>query len=154
MLLKFGGHKLAAGFSIYKSDIEKLRELLNSECNLKEDDFIKKVYIDAEFSPTDVSLDIAEEIESLEPYGQSFNRPQFAVKDIKAHITKVYGSEQNVIKMAFEKEGARAFGVAFTDYKEINDRLSKSEQIDLIYYPKLNEYKGNKNVEISLVEYR
>ena len=154
MLLKFGGHKLAAGFSIYKSDIEKLRELLNSECNLKEDDFIKKVYIDAEFSPTDVSLDIAEEIESLEPYGQSFNRPQFAVKDIKAHITKVYGSEQNVIKMAFEKEGTRAFGVAFTDYKEINDRLSKSEQIDLIYYPKLNEYKGNKNVEISLVEYR
>ncbi|MBQ2204684.1 MAG: single-stranded-DNA-specific exonuclease RecJ [Lachnospiraceae bacterium] len=154
MLLKFGGHKLAAGFSIYKLDIEKLRELLNSECNLKEDDFIKKVYIDAEFSPTDVSLDIAEEIESLEPYGQSFNRPQFAVKDIKAHITKVYGSEQNVIKMAFEKEGARAFGVAFTDYKEINDRLSKSEQIDLIYYPKLNEYKGNKNVEISLVEYR
>ena len=154
MLLKFGGHKLAAGFSIYKSDIEKLRELLNSECNLKEDDFIKKVYIDAEFSPTDVSLDIAEEIESLEPYGQSFNRPQFAVKDIKVHITKVYGSEQNVIKMAFEKEGARAFGVAFTDYKEINDRLSKSEKIDLIYYPKLNEYKGNKNVEISLVEYR
>ena len=75
-------------------------------------------------------------------------------KDKTVFITGASRGIGLCIKNGFEKEGARAFGVAFTDYKEINDRLSKSEQIDLIYYPKLNEYKGNKNVEISLVEYR
>ena len=43
MFSKFGGHKLAAGFSIAKDNIDKLRDLLNSECELTEKDFVMKI---------------------------------------------------------------------------------------------------------------
>lgn len=152
--LKFGGHKLAAGFSILKEDIEFLRTRLNAECNLLDADFVKKVYIDAEFPFYEMNEDIIKDFEKLEPFGQMFNKPTFATRDVLTKITNVYGTDQNIVKLAFTKGGFTMSGVLFEDAEIIKKRLADNQNIDIVYYPKVNEYRGLKSVEINLTNYR
>lgn len=154
MLLKFGGHKLAAGFSILKKDIKNLREKLNEEAKLQESDFVKKTYIDAEFPFYEMSEDIVADIEKLEPYGQNFQRPTFATRDVDVKILNVYGNNKNIVKISLEKDNKVLTGILFEESYLLEERLKNGGTLDIVYYPKINEYKGNKSVEINLIAYR
>lgn len=154
LFLKFGGHKSAAGFSILKKDIDKLRELLNSECELTEDNFVSKVYLDAEFPFYSFNVELIESINRLEPYGQGFKKPTFATKEVKCSIKNVYGASKNVIQLSLSKDGNVSKAVAFTDYEILSERLRKSELLDIAYFPKINEFRGQKSVDITISEYR
>ena len=46
LLLKFGGHPMAAGLSLEKENIDEFRRRLNEEAELTEDDFVRKIWID------------------------------------------------------------------------------------------------------------
>ena len=154
MFLKFGGHKLAAGFSMLKKDIDKLRNLLNEECNLKEEDFIPKIYIDAEFPFYNFNLDLISEIDELEPYGQCFHRPIFATKGVKCSIKNVYGADNNVMHLILDKDLKSSKAVYFGNYELIKNRLKSSDIIDIVYSASINEFRGLKSVDIKLIEYR
>ena len=154
MYIKFGGHKLAAGFSIKMENIDKLRELLNAETTLTESDFIKKMSIDAVIPINELSESMIKDIALLEPYGQDFKKPQFADKSVETVIKNVYGATNNVLKLNFVKNNKSYYGVLFDDYDVFNEKLSKSRNIDIIYYPKINEFRGYKNIEINVVDYR
>lgn len=154
MFLKFGGHKMAAGFSMLKADIDKLRNLLNEECNLKEEDFIPKIYIDAEFPFYNFNLDLISEIDRLEPYGQGFQRPIFATKGVRCSIKNVYGADNNVMHLILNKDSKSSKAVFFGNYELIKNRLDSSDVIDVVYSPSINEFRGLKSVDIKLIEYR
>lgn len=154
MFTKFGGHKLAAGFSMAKDDIDRLRTLLNSECKLTDEDFIVKVHIDAEFPFYSFDLNLMNELSRLEPYGQSFQTPLFATKDVKCCIKNVYGVNKNVVKLSLSKDDKETAAVAFTESDVLKDRVDKNSIIDIVYKPKINEFRGQKSVDINVVEYR
>lgn len=154
MLLTFGGHKLAAGFSINKKDIDELRQLLNKESCLKEKDFVRKVQIDAEFPFNEIDENLIFDIEKLEPYGQNFSKPIFAIKNVATEITNVYGDNKNIIKLLFDKDNSKSKGIFFGDYDSINNRLNENKIIDILYYPKINDYKGNRSIEMNVVDFR
>ena len=154
MFSKFGGHKLAAGFSMPKDDIDKLRTLLNSECELTDKDFILKIHIDAEFPFYNFDLNLMNELSRLEPYGQSFQTPLFATKEVKCSIKNVYGVNKNVVKLSLSKDGRESTAVAFTESDTLRDNLDKKDIIDIIYKPKINEFRGQRSIDINVVEYR
>ncbi|MBR0039079.1 MAG: single-stranded-DNA-specific exonuclease RecJ [Lachnospiraceae bacterium] len=154
MFSKFGGHKLAAGFSMAKDDISILRTLLNSECKLLDEDFIVKVHIDAEFPFYSFDLNLMNELSRLEPYGQSFQTPLFATKGVKCCIKNVYGVNKNVVKLSLSKDGKETTAVAFTESDVLKDRIDEKPIIDIVYKPKINEFRGQKSVDINVVEYR
>ena len=154
MFLKFGGHKLAAGFSILKEDIDELRKLLNEECNLSKDDFKPKVYIDLEYPPYAIDVDTVRELDKLAPFGQDFKSPTFATKNVEVSIKNIYGKDNNIVHLILKKDNKCIKGVAFTDSMKLKQRLSESSNLDIIYYPKINEYNGSTSVEISLIDYR
>lgn len=154
MFLKFGGHKLAAGFSILKPDIDNLRKYLNEETSLKEDDFVKKVYIDAEYPLTEVDETLIEDMSKLEPFGQGFTRPTFATKAVKVSVINVFGASKNVVKLLLSKDEKSGKGVIFTDSGEFIDKLRLSDTLDILYYPRINEYKGFRNVDINVTDYK
>lgn len=154
MFLKFGGHKLAAGFSILKDDVDKLRKILNEETILTEKDFIKKVYIDAEFPLTEITEGIINDMDKLLPYGQGFQRPTFATKGVSAHVTGIFGNDNNVIRLNLEKDGKVGKGVIFVPYEEYKDMVTDHAVLDILYAPKVNDYKGYRNIEIIVSDYK
>ena len=154
MFIKFGGHKLAAGFSIEKDNIDLLRQYLNEECNLTDEDFIAKMYIDVEFPFYKFDINLIKDLEKLEPYGQSFQKPTFATKSVNCIIKNVYGNEKSIVQLSLSKDNNTSKAVMFKDYIELKNRLENNSNIDIIYAPKVNEFRGNLSVDINILDYR
>lgn len=154
MYEKFGGHKLAAGFSIKKEKIDELRKLLNEECDLEDKDFIKKIYVDIELPFKYLNFNILSEITSLEPFGTGFEKPVFGLTDVGYKISNIYGSNRNVVKLILNKDGIYMPGVYFGDGDEFVDNLKNVENINILYYPTINDFNNKQTIEINIKEYK
>ena len=99
LLTKFGGHKLAAGLSLPISNIDAFRDALNRNCTLGEADFYEKVSIDAVMPMAYGSLELARELEALEPFGVGNPKPLFAEKDACIVGAKRMGKQGNMLKL-------------------------------------------------------
>lgn len=102
---KFGGHKLAAGLSMKKEDLEPLRIALNEKAQLVEEDFIPKVHIDVPMPMEYASFALAKEMDLLEPFGVGNPKPLFAQKDVKFVGAKRIGAGGNFARFSVELVG-------------------------------------------------
>ncbi len=80
--VKFGGHAMAAGFSMKEEDIEPLRRALNQNCHMTEEDFIPRVHIDVPMPLDYAGEELARQLTLLEPFGTGNPKPLFAQKDL------------------------------------------------------------------------
>ncbi len=99
---RFGGHKLAAGLSMKKEDLEPLRMALNEKAHLTEDDFIPRVHIDVPMPMEYASFALAKELELLEPFGVGNPKPLFAQKDLNFVGAKRIGANGNFARFSVE----------------------------------------------------
>lgn len=99
---KFGGHKLAAGLSMKKEDLEPLRKALNENAGLTEDDFIPRVHIDVPMPMEYASFALAKELDLLEPFGVGNAKPLFAQKDVTFVGGKRIGANGNFARFSVE----------------------------------------------------
>ncbi|NLM06301.1 MAG: single-stranded-DNA-specific exonuclease RecJ [Tissierellia bacterium] len=170
LLLKFGGHSMAAGFSLEENNFEPLREGLNLKCNLEEEDFVKTYWADIKFPISMVTLEVANNIERLKPFGNGNEKPVFT--DLNVKIKKVFliGKNKNVLKFEFFTENGSIEGIMFRNTKDfietvkatlgaeiINDSVefkNKNQTIDLMYYPSINRYMGNQRLQLEIITYR
>ncbi|QCX32795.1 single-stranded-DNA-specific exonuclease RecJ [Caloramator sp. E03] len=172
ILIKFGGHPLAAGLSIEKSKIDVLREKLNSDSNIAEDDLVRKIYLDMQLPLSEITIELAQELKLLEPYGKSNEKPLFAEKNVKILRAMKLGEKGNVLKLKLHCGNNKValdglyFGEIdkFEDYiinkfgiKEL-EKLYKGIQndimIDIAFNIDINEYMGFKSVNLIIQNYR
>lgn len=95
---KFGGHAMAAGLSMREEDIEHLRQALNRNCTLEEEDFIPKVHIDVPLPLDYASGELADQLDLLEPFGVGNSKPLFAQKELCFLAGYLMGANQNVAR--------------------------------------------------------
>lgn len=151
LLLKFGGHPMAAGFSLEEGNVEEFRRRLNenAEKKLKEEDFIPKIWIDVALPFEYVTEPLIRELEVLEPFGQGNEKPQFAQKAMTVRSARVFGRNRNVVKLSMVNErGFPMDGVVFTEGDLFMEEMGNRHQIDIIYYPAVNEYNGNRSIQV------
>lgn len=155
LLLKFGGHPMAAGLSLLKENVDELRRALNEKAELSEEDFVKKVWIDVPMPLEYISEPLIEELDLLEPYGQGNEKPLFAQKDLSIRSVRVLGKNRNVVKFSLvTKSGTPMDGLLFEDGDLFVEELGNRRQLDVVYYPAVNEYNGNKSLQIVIKNYR
>lgn len=155
LLLKFGGHPMAAGFSLEIDQVDAFREMLNEKSTLEPEDFIEKIWIDVPMPINYISESLVAELAVLEPFGQGNEKPQFAQKDLTIRNCRVLGKNRNVVKLSLvTKEGFAMDGILFTDGDLFLEELGTSKQIDIIYYPDINEYNGNKSLQVVIRQYQ
>ena len=151
LLLKFGGHPMAAGFSLEESDIGEFRRRLNenAEDRLTEDDFIPRVWIDAAMPFEYVTEELIGDLERLEPFGQGNEKPQFAQKSMTVRSVRVMGRNRNVVRLSLANErGFSMDGIIFGDGDAFLEEMGRRRGIDIIYYPTVNEYNGNRTLQV------
>lgn len=155
LLLKFGGHPMAAGLSLSKEYVDEFRKRLNEESRLTEEDFIKKIWIDVPMPLEYISEPLIEELEILEPFGQGNEKPMFAQKGLHIRSVRVLGKNRNAVKFSLATDkGAPMDAMLFTDGDAFLEELGKSRLLDVIYYPAVNEYNGNKTLQIVIKNYK
>lgn len=155
LLLKFGGHPMAAGLSLSKEYVDEFRKRLNEESGLTEEDFIKKIWIDVPMPLEYISEPLIEELEILEPFGQGNEKPMFAQKGLHIRSVRVLGKNRNAVKFSLATDkGVPMDAMLFTDGDAFLEELGKSRLLDVIYYPAVNEYNGNKTLQIVIKNYK
>ena len=155
LLVKFGGHPMAAGFSLREGDIDEFRRRLNEQANLKPEDFVRKIWIDVPMPLEYISEGLIEELKQLEPFGQGNEKPQFAQKNLLIRSSRVLGRNRNAVKLSLVTEqGYPMEGMLFTEGDRFMEELGSQKHIDVIYYPDVNEYNGNRTLQIVIREYR
>lgn len=151
LLLKFGGHPMAAGFSLAEEDVDEFRRRLNENAadRLTEEDFIPKIWIDVAMPFEYITEDFLQELERLEPFGQGNEKPQFAQKSMYIRSARVFGRNRNVVKLSLVNERGFAMdGIIFTEGDLFMEEMGGSREIDIIYYPTVNEYNGNRSLQV------
>lgn len=151
---KFGGHHMAAGMSLKKDRLDEFRKRLNKNSKLTKEDFIQKIWIDVPLPFSYISLDFVRELEKLEPYGNKNEKPKFARKGIKILSKNILGKNKNVVKMVLEDDGTRLDGIYFCDGEAFFEELKGNNEIDIIYYPDINEYGGRESLQVIITGYK
>lgn len=160
---KFGGHKMAAGLSMREEDVESLKEALNTTCGLTEEDFIPIVHIDVPMPMSYAGLELARELERLEPYGVGNPKPLFAQKGV--HLIRGWriGAKQQYARFSVEAEGIRYEMMFFGDLEAfcsgLNQRYGSDSTEKLFtvggdfeaaftYQLGINRYRGKEELQL------
>lgn len=164
---KFGGHKMACGLSIEKDKMDEFKNKLIESANKYESDFVKKVYIDAIFPLEMVDLRFLDMLNSFKPFGKANEEPKFADNNLKFIGFNVLGKNKNVIKLSLVSSSNRVVSAIlfetedafFKRFKEefnsdIYESIQNGLYMDIVYYPQLNEFRGNKEAQIIITNYR
>lgn len=164
---KFGGHSMAVGFSLEEDRIQMLREKLNLNSTLREEDFDEKVLIDVPMPMEYVSMKLVEEFGCLEPFGKGNTTPLFAQKDLTLLYVKVIGRDKKFIRLQLlTSTGLRVEGVYFvspdeffeyltqTYGAEISEHYARGNRGDLkvavCYQPEIHTYMEKRSIRYNI----
>ncbi len=171
LLDNFGGHPMAAGFSLQEENIDEFRRRLNENTELNDEDLLRKVTIDCVLPLDAINYELINDIEKLEPYGKANSKPLFAEKNVNLLKAVVLGKNGNVLKFKAKTKlnkviDAIYFGDVHEFEEEIINKYGKEElqklyegvyngvMVDLVFYPSINEYNGNTTIQIVIQNYR
>ena len=115
VLLQFGGHAAAAGFSIDANRIDELRDRLTAYCkaHVTAEEYIPVVAIDAELPVDDIDVDIIDRVSALEPYGMANSTPVFAVMEATVQDIMLMGQLKNHCKVILETSSGTLDAIAW-----------------------------------------
>ncbi|MFZ7174762.1 single-stranded-DNA-specific exonuclease RecJ [[Pasteurella] aerogenes] len=152
LILKFGGHAMAAGLSIVEDQFEQFQQVFSQTVNemLEQDKLQGVVWTDGELDVQSLNLETAELLRNAGPWGQAFPEPMFdgefrvlqqnllAEKHLKMMVESVYGGPLL---------DAIAFNVDRRYYPDLSIKRAR-----LAYKLDVNEFRGNRRVQL-LIDY-
>lgn len=158
LLTEYGGHAMAAGFSLEERNLAALRETLNQRCTLTQKDLVEKITIDREVALDQITGDLVRELNLLQPVGEKNKGALFARRGVEILSVKIRGKEGQVGSFTAVDQGRRYNLVDFqidqcmkreicAKYSEgvwedlVNGRASGC-LMDIIYIPRINERYG------------
>lgn len=169
LLTHFGGHKLAAGVSLPKENLEDFRKCLNENAKLTEEDLTEVVKIDVDLPFGYANEHFLAELERLEPFGKDNEKPIFAQANVTFIKGRIFGARNNVAAFRVKDSNGR-----FHELKYFGDIPALNRYVDgkygegsaaelyagegkfklaVIYYPDLNTYNGKTEVQLILKDY-
>ena len=155
LLLGFGGHELAAGFTIDAANIPAFRARMNQYAA---EYWVGKapestLEIDVELhQPGRVTLQEVEALAALEPYGSGNARPLFCL--MGATLLRMQNVGQNRhLKLRLGKGSAQFDGIFFSTNTAACG-CQEGDRVDAAFYLQVNEFRGSRTVQLQMVDIR
>ncbi len=144
ILVKFGGHAMASGLTLEKSNLESLKENLNTYIKdiYSETNFQKTLTIDAILDLDDITFRLAKEIDKLRPFGMANPEPIFLSKDVRVASSYLIGNSHR--KMILENAKSNTHHQVEAFHFNINDPDNQPDYYSQIAFRlKINKFKSN-----------
>ncbi len=140
LLVRFGGHTLAAGFTVNDDKIDAFRQRINEYAD-KLDVFYPVMTLDCKINPAKIDMGFVESLSALEPFGAENPQPMFCICNVIIKNIRAIGTKLNHIRITFEKKGQQYAGVYFGMSTD-DFSFDVGDMVDLAVYIDKNEYKG------------
>lgn len=171
LLSKFGGHKMAAGLSMPKENLEQFRKEINEKSGITPEDLNEKIAIDMQLPFECVNEKFIGELAVLEPFGKGNARPVFAERQVQVESARILGKNKNVLKLQVKdfhgtRMDAMYFGDVNTFVEYVREKFGDIACECLLrghghgivmaftYYPDINEYQGVRTPQIVIQNYK
>lgn len=168
LLSSFGGHPMAAGFSLPEENIEAFRRRLNEVCTLTEEELQAKVVIDVPMPIGYITFPLIEQLKLLEPFGKGNDKPVFADRNLVIERLKIYGPTGRVVQLTLHSSsGAKVQAVYFGDPDNLRlpleekygkvvaddtmaNRCVHNAALHFTYYPEIDTYYETPRVKLKI----
>lgn len=146
IILKFGGHAMAAGLSIHSANFEQFQTLFNQYAGewIAEEDLQGTILSDGQLNVTDINLPFAELLREAGPWGQNFIEPIF--DDVFEIIQQRIVGEKH-LKVVLQLNGQAFDGIAFN----VDTSFWPNHNVNLVnvaYKLDVNEFRGKRTVQL------
>lgn len=151
LLIQFGGHQAAAGFSIKEDKIPALRERLAQYCkeHLAETDYLPIVDIDSQVAIDDIDVPLIEEIETLEPYGMANPTPVLALEEATISDLFLMGQQKKHAKVLLEREDSTIDAIAW-NRPDLHASFFPGDRVKVAFTVQKNEWNGHVSPQLMI----
>ncbi|MFH1922466.1 MAG: single-stranded-DNA-specific exonuclease RecJ [Planctomycetota bacterium] len=156
-LLRHGGHAAAAGLTLEEGRLESFRadfcEYASAE--ITQQQRTAELNVDAEFPLGAFTLKVVGQIEQLAPFGHGNARPLMCASGVTlAEPPKALGSGGRHLSMRLRQHDVTLRAVAFGGGDWADELAALDQPIDVAFRPVINTFRGRRNVELHLVDWR
>ena len=155
LLVRFGGHRQAAGLSLEAARIREFRAAINevADESLGPDDLMPRLQVDANLTFREITGEVAAGVASLAPFGAGNTRPIFAARGVEI-VDGPRRLKERHLKMAL-KQGGRIFRAVAWRAAERHEYLTDNRAaVDVAFSLDQNQYNGATSVELTLADVR
>ena len=147
-LVKYGGHELAAGLTIQRSQVEEFKNCINEYASkvLSDEDFKISYFADCEIQMKDITMDFAQSLSLLEPYGVGNPSPTFIMRDVTVLKVMSIGSGKHT-KLLLQKDGISLYAMYFGISSSVLG-FDEGDSIDILFNIDINDFRNVKSVQL------
>ncbi len=156
VLLRYGGHPQAGGFSCTIENKDELQRILNARAQkiFAAHPPVQTLSIDAKLSCSDIDWDLYEELKKFEPYGIKNPQSVFVLENMRvASLKKIGKTNTHVV---FQLEGGEGFGCKALAFSAADreDLPKEGEIIDCACKLEIDEWNGQRNLMLQIVDFK
>ena len=154
LLESYGGHELAAGFTIRRACIEPFREKMLQLCSSfrQSDACSTALAIDCEIPPELLTIENIQALDELEPCGAGCPRPILCMRGLQVtELTEVGGGKH--LRLRLSGNGYHFNAIFFSTTAKLA-AVALGDVVDIAYTPQINEYRGLRTVQLNLLDIR
>lgn len=154
LLVRHGGHAMAAGFTVNNQNISALKQELQKKAQdaLDGQDLVRTLQLDLEINIHRLSEGLVEELQVLEPTGHE-NRPAgFVSRNLRVLECRTVGADDKHLKLKFARAGQSpldAIGFGLGEWAR-----QMPEIVDAAFHLEMNEWNGQRNLQMRLLDIR
>lgn len=154
-LQQFGGHAMAAGFSIDADKIDDFRLAINKYADevLTEELLTPNLDLDAMVQLTDLSLDTVQELDQLSPFGHCNPGPILGCCEATVINCREVGKNGGHLKLRVRGDHVILDGIGF-NMASYSEMLATNDTIDMAFVPSINVWHGRASVQLEVKEFK
>ena len=148
-LLKFGGHKYAAGLSVAREALAAFAEEFYARAAelLSTDDLLPELLIDAELAPGEISVELPGLIARLEPHGSGNPSPLFLLRRVRVMEQRILKEKHLKLRLALPCGPVDAIAFNRADF-------GCTGAVDLVFSPEINVWNGRQSLQLKIMDLR
>lgn len=157
LLSRWGGHKMAAGFSLEEDKGQEFCRALFATCNkmLEGVALSKQIEIDLTVTPDTCDLELATKLEMLAPFGISNKKPVLCMKELMCQKAMPLGKDGKHVKIyALDPKTGEEFECVMWNGRDKKGFPEIEESIDIAFMPDINHFNGKTRLQLILVDWR
>ncbi len=149
LLRAFGGHKQAAGLELEVKNISSFEERMNSSAReaLTDNDFVPLLEIDAQVEFSEITFNLTQELETLEPFGYGNPEPLLGSKGLEVVSPRIV--KDNHLKMKLRQKSQSIDAIGF-DMASWYENLRGDSAVDAVFTPSINEWEESRYLQLHL----
>lgn len=150
LLVTYGGHPQAAGFTIATTNIPAFRQRVQDyiRTKVKEEDLVRKLLIDAEVKPGQLNLELVKELDRLAPFGVGNPEPLFIAKSLTVGSMRLL-SDNKHLKLELDGIDAIGFGLGPRGHE-----IRPGMKIDAIFHLEENVWQERSRLQLKLRDFQ